>query len=484
MQRLQDLVERLGNRLPDPLSLFCLLGVIVLGLSAVGAGAGWTVLHPGTGETITVVNLLSNEGLRRILTEAVRNFTTFPPLGAVLTMVIGVGVCEQSGLIGAVLRRFIAGASPRTLTAVILFAGIMSSMAADSGYVLLVPLAARLWAQAGRHPLAGIATVFAGIGGGFSANLLITSLDPLLAGLSTQAAQLLEPNRVVQPTANWFFMAFSTFFLTVIGVWVNRRAVEPYLGPWTGGVAALSPEPPPGPLAPVLWAVIGWGVVVAALVVPEGAVLRGADGSFKPLFDAMIPLLSSLFLLSGIVYGYSAKAIRSDRDVAHMTASAMASMGSYVVLAFVIGQFVAWFNWSNLGLVLAVTGADALTSIGLVGAPLMAGFIVLSAGIDLLVGSASAKWAVMAPTFIPMFMLLGVPPEATQAAYRVGDSCGNILTPLLPYFPLVLGYGRQWVPDLKTGTLLSLLVPYGVVFLLCWSLLFVFWWQLGIPFGI
>lgn len=489
VERVLRWVERTGDRLPDPATLFGVLAGLVVGVSVIGAAAGWSVKHPGDGSDVVVKSLLEPDAARRLLTDAVANFAGFPPLGVVLVTLLGIGVAEGSGLFDALLRAAIVSVPRRWLTPMFLFAGINASIAADAGFLVLCPLGAAAFLGAGRHPLAGVALAYAAISGGFSANLLITGLDPLLAGLTTSAARLVDPAYTVDATANWYLMAVSVFLLTAVGTVVNDRFVEPRLGPWTG---AAVDEAAPSPVDPSaerrgLWGAAAagllWAAAVAALAGPEGALLRDADGGLAPLFKALVPLLAIGFFAVGVGFGVGAGTIRSDRDVVRMASAAMSTMGSYLVLAFFAAQFLAWFNASNLGVVLAVNGATALASVGLGSTALLAGFIALAASLNLMIASASAKWAVMAPVFVPMLMLLGVSPEVTQAAYRVADSCTNPISPLMPYLPIALLYARRYVPQAGVGTMMTLLLPYSLAFLASWVPVFLVWAWLGLPMG-
>lgn len=498
--RALDLIERVGNRLPDPITLFALLAFAVVAISGLASYLGLSAVHPATGETVNVVNLFSADGVRRMLTEAVRNFTAFPPLGLVIVVIIGIGVTERSGLIGVALRRLVSAVPPSLLTATLVFGGVMSSMAVDAGYVVLTPLGAMVFAAVGRHPIAGLAAAFAGVSAGFSANLLITSLDPLLSGLSTEGARLVDPNYYVDPTANYYFMIASVFLLTAVGTLVTSRFVEPRLGKWQrpddvemddDQLRPLSDAESRGLRAAVIAFVVMLGIL-ALLVVPSNGLLRdpaavaaGKDTmtQIAPFLNGIVPILMAFFLVLGLAYGVAAGTIKSDRDVASMSSEGVAVLGSYIVLAFAAAQFVAYFNWSNLGLILAINGADALKSAGFTGIPLLIGFIFVSAFINLFIGSASAKWAVMAPVFVPMLMLMGYSPELTQVAYRVGDSTTNIITPLLPYFPVVIAFAQKYDRKAGLGTLISTMLPYSVAFLIAWGVMFALWYFLGIPLG-
>ena len=362
--RALDLIERVGNRLPDPITLFALFAGIVLVVSWAATLAGVSAVHPGTGAAVESVNLLSGAGLRRILTEAVRNFANFPPLGLVIVVIIGIGVTERSGLITVALKRLVSAVPPSLLTATLVFGGVMSSMAVDAGYVVLTPLGAMIFAAVGRHPLAGLAAAFAGVSGGFSANLLITSLDPLLSGISTTAAQLVDPAYEVLPTANYYFMIASVVLVTAVGTLVSSKIVEPRLGTWRPEDATEVLDTSLGEVTAVEQrglraAGITFGVfllLVALLVVPENGLLRNPEAVGRPLMerirpflDSIVSLLMVLFLVCGIVYGVVAGTIKSDRDVARMSGEGVAVLGSYIVLAFAAAQFIAWFNWSNRG---------------------------------------------------------------------------------------------------------------------------------------
>jgi len=485
--RVLDAVERAGNRLPAPLTLFAIFCVLVAAVSFVASKAGVSVVHPGTGQRVGVVNLLNAAGLRRMLVEAVSNFAAFPPLGTVLAVTLGIGVAERSGLISAALRGLVAAVPRPLLPAAIVFAGVNASLAADAGFVVLLPVGAMIFAGAGRHPLAGLAAAFAGTAGGFSANLLVTSLDPLLGGLTQAAARLVDPDYVVEATANWWFMIASTFLLTILGTWVTTRVVEPRLGPWQGEAAAqpsmsLEPHERRGLRAAAVAALAGT-LLGALLVVPDGAPLRGEGGSLEPFYRSIVALLTFGFLGVGLAYGIAARTIRSDHDVEKMTGDTLGTMGTYIALAFVAAQFVAWFGWSNLGIVLAVKGAGGLRAAGLTGVPLVVGFVIVSASINLLIASASAKWAVLASVFVPMLMLVGWSPETAQAIYRVGDSITNPVTPLMPYYPLVLTVAHRYDRKAGVGTMLSLLLPYSAAFFVGWTALLVVWLLLGIPLG-
>ncbi len=490
--RALDLLERIGNRLPEPATIFVILCLIVVVASAIAAHLGVQVPHPKDGTPIFAENLLTRANVRRMFTEAVRNFTGFAPLGLVLVAMLGMGVAEGSGLVAAALRGFVTSIPRTLLTAAIVFTGVNANMAADAGIVVLPPLAALLFLAAGRHPLAGIAAAFAGVAGGFSANLLPTPLDALLAGLSQSAldASKLLPGYPVGILGNWYFLIGSTFVLTAAGTWVTDRIVEPRLGPWDGErpapAATVDPRERRALLAATL-AFAGCLVLFALLCLTPWAPLRAPEGTgldaYKPLFESIVVLVMVLFLVPGFAYGWVAGTVRTDKDVMRLMAESMSSMGTYIVLAFFAAQFVSWFAWSNLAAILAVTGAQALRAIGLGGPLLMVGLVLVSATLNLFTSSASAKWATMAPVFVPMFVLLGFSPEGTQVIYRIGDSCTNIITPLMPYMPFILAYVRRYESRAGMGTIIALMIPYTVTFLLAWIAVLLTWNALGWPIG-
>jgi aminobenzoyl-glutamate transport protein len=502
--RALERVAAVGNRLPDPITLFVGLAGSVVVVSFLLSGASEEVAQrDGTIVTRTVRSLLSREGIRWMFESAVTNFTSFAPLGKVLTVMLGIGVAERSGLIAMALRALVRSVPRAAITATLVFAGVMSSMAADAGYVVLTPLGAVLFAGLRRHPLAGLAAAFAGVSGGYSANLLITGLDPMLAGLTQEAARTIDPQYIVNATANYYFMLASTVLITVIGTWVTTRVVEPMLGEWdptradSGSAAAAAhaeqdtaSEQERRAFRIALASACVIAVGIAALAIWPASPLRAdlAEGApaiqaLGPFFHSIEVLIAFLFFVPGVVYGVASGQIRSDKDVAAMTTDTMATMGAYIVLAFAAAQFVAYFNWTYLGAVSAVKGARVLSHAGLTGVPLLVAFLLVSSSLNLFVGSASAKWAFMAPVFVPMMMLMGISPEAAQATYRVGDSITNIITPLLPYLPVIIIFARRYDRDAGLGTLLAAMLPYSVAFGIAWTVLLVVWVSFGWPLG-
>ncbi len=488
--RFLSAVERIGNALPHPATLFGIFALLVIFLSWIFSLFDLSALHPATGETIRPVNLVSTEGLHRILTEMLDNFTGFAPLGTVLVAMLGIGVAEGSGLIGAVLRLLVTKAPEKLLTFVIVMAGVLSNTASEVGYVLLVPLSAIIFLAVGRHPIAGLAAAFAGVSGGYSANLLLGTVDPLLAGLSEEAAQIIDPTYLVNPAGNYYFMFVSTFFIAAAGTWVTERYIVPRLGAYKGDaeteeVRALSAEEKRG-----MWYALWSMVILSALVlwglIPEGGFLREAEtGSVlrSPFMRGIVAFIFIAAGLAGIAYGVGARTIRNDTDVMNGMAKSMETLGLYMVLVFFAAQFVAYFKWTNLGLIFAIEGAEFLKASGLGPIPLMIAFILLSALINLSMGSASAKWAIMAPVFIPMFMLLDYSPELVQAAYRIGDSTTNIISPMMSYFALIVAFVERYDPKAGIGTVVATMLPYTLIFLAVWTVLLIIWLVFNIPVG-
>jgi aminobenzoyl-glutamate transport protein len=492
LQRFLNGVERAGNALPHPATLFALLAATVVVVSWICHTLGVTVTNPATGKIVATVNLLSTEGLQRMLTELTRNFLAYPPLGISLACLMGIGIAEYSGLMGAMLRLVVL-ASPRALiTPMVVFAGVMSNAGSEVGYVLLIPLAAALFHALGRHPLLGLAAAFSGVSGGYSANLLVGSVDVLLAGLSEAAARIVDPTYQVTAVANWYFMAASTFLVTAAGTWVTEKIVAPRLGDYRGDARREELKPLDAREKRGLWAAAGVTVLLTAVVLagvlPAGGFLINPKNPDFAQSAFMVGLVTFIFLyglLPGIAYGVAAGTIKSDHDVMAGMTQTMKSMASFIVLAFFAAQFISYFNWTNLGIITAVSGAEFIQHLGLQNQPtlLMIALVLFAATVNILISSASAKWALLAPVFVPMFMLLGYSPEMVQGAFRVGDSVTNIITPLMSYFPLILTFLHKNYPKAGIGTLIATMLPYSVVFLVAWVLLLIGWIALGLPMG-
>ncbi|MEK3936271.1 AbgT family transporter [Sporosarcina sp. FSL W7-1349] len=492
-QKFLDIIEKTGNRLPHPVTLFAVLALVVIILSAVISSLGVKVAHPGKdGEMIEVFNLLSGEGIHYIITNMTANFIGFAPLGVVLLTMLGIGIAEGSGLISALLRGFVMSVPKRLITLGLVFAGVMSSVASDAGYVVLPPLGAVIFAALGRHPLAGLAAAFAGVSGGFSANLLLSGTDALLGELTIMSAAIIDPGYAegMNIAMNYYFIAVSVFVLTFVGAWVTEKIIEPRLGEYNGEYREKMEKLSAIEKKGLIWAgisVVVAGILVSLLVLLPGAPLRGDEGDMpiikSPFMQALVPIITFLFLVPGLVYGKVTKAIRNDKDVANMMSATMATMGAFIVLSFTASQFVAFFSESNMGLVLGVYGAEFLQSINLKGIPLILLFILISAFINLFIGSASAKWAMMAPVFVPIMMQLGYSPELTQMAYRVADSSTNIISPLMTYFAIIIAFAQKYDKKMGIGTLVSVMFPYSMFFLAFWSLTLIVWMLLGIDLG-
>jgi len=524
--RILDWIERVGNRLPDPVTLFFLGAILVLIGSEIAAQVGWKVAVPrqvafqqnlglAAGSAVasavstdeSVKSLLTSEGVRWIWKHIVSNFTGFAPLGVVLVGMIGIGIAERAGLIGALLKGMVAITPQSLITPALLFVGVMSSMAMDAGYIVLPPLAAAVFAQAGRAPLVGLAAVFAGVSAGFSANLLITGLDPLLQSFTQTAAEILDPEYRVDIRCNYYFMICSTILLTLVGWWTTYAFVEPRFsrrqieeqvaagrlseGLPDDGEDRLTPVERRGLLAAALGLLVAGGAILAMILIP-GAPLYGdyaPDPVNRPNWklavwvDVIVPILFVMFLVPGVCYGIAARTIKSDRDAAKMMSDTMASMGAYIVLAFFAAQFIAWFQESNMGRVLAYEGIALLQSLALPRWLLVVGIILLTAALNMAIGSASAKWAMFSTVFVPVFMGVGISPELTQVAYRVGDSVTNTISPLNPYVVIVLVFMRKYQPQAGIGSLISIMLPYTVVFTIAWTALLLVWMLLDLPLG-
>lgn len=484
-----SMVEKGGNALPHPAALFGILALLVLIVSFVGSLFGWQGIHPANGETVKVINLISVEGLHLILLQMVDNYVGFAPLGIVMVAMLGIGIAESSGLIKTSINALMIRAPRKWVTFIIIFAGIMSNTASDLGYLLIISLAGVIYHSMGRHPVAGMSAAFAGVSGGFSANLLIGTIDPLLAGLSTESARIIDSGYTVLPTANYYFMAVSTIVMSFAGTWVNNVIVEPRLGKYTGDVeitalTKLLPDEKKA-LKRVLIILLLWIIIFILGLAPENGFLRGQDNSIlhSPLLKGFISVLFLMAASCGIVYGYSCKTFKKHDDIINGMNSSFKSLVSFLVLVFFASQFVAWFKWSNLGLIIAIKGAAILQNadIGLI--PLVILFIIFSGFINLFMGSASAKWAIMGPVFIPMFMLLGYSPELSQAVFRIGDSVTNIISPMMSFFALIIVYYQKYDSKAGIGSLIGTMLPYSVVFFFVWTLLMIIWILFGLPLG-
>lgn len=500
LNRSLNTIERVGNKLPDPAILFALFMFAVWIISWAMSGISFNEIDPRNGKPIQINNLLDGAAFTTFMAKLVNTFVSFPPLGVVLVAMLGLGVAEHTGFINASLRSILSVTPKMLLTPVLVAVGILSHVAVDAGYVLVIPLGAVIFYAAGRHPLAGIAAAFAGVSGGFSASLFIpSSLDPLLAGL-TQASARLSSNPaaaevIINPLNNYYFTSASAILIVFIGWFLTDKVIEPRLKS-----TAIDGDPAGLPKLDALTAAERRGLrlaVIAMLVStgllfisawPTSSAWRGSDASLThssaPLMQSIVSLIFVFFLIPGVVYGYASGTVKNHRDVIQGMSKSMSGMGYYIVMAFFCAQFIYAFGQSNLGALIAIKGAGALKELALPMGVTLVGIVILTSLVNLLVGSASAKWALIGAVMVPMLMELGVSPDLTQAAYRVGDSSTNIITPLMPYFPLIVVFCQKYVKSTGIGTLIALMLPFSVTLLTLWTAFLLCFWVLGIPLGI
>ena len=438
---------------------------------------------------------MSAEGLQKIFAGLVTNFTGFAPLGTVLVALLGVSVAEHSGLLSASLRGMVMGASERLVTFMVVFAAILSNTASELGYIVLIPLAAMIFHSLGRHPLAGLAAAFAGVSGGYSANLFLGTIDPLLSGITTAAAQLIDPTYQVGPEANWFFMIVSTFLIAILGTIITEKVVEPRLGKYDESEASEELVSDIQPLTALekkglKWAgfaMLAVAGILSLTIIPENGILRHPETgaiSGSPFLKGIVVVIFIVFAIPGFVYGKVVGTMKNDRDVIDGMSKAMGSLSLYIVLVFFAAQFVAFFKWTNLGTIMAINGAELLQALSLTGPEVFVLFIFMCALINLSLGSSSAQWAATAPIFVPMLMLIGYAPETIQAAYRIGDSVTNLITPMMSYFGLILAVATKYKKDMGIGTLVATMLPYSITFFIGWVVLFYVWvFAFGLPVG-
>lgn len=497
-------IERVGNKLPHPISLFAILVVAVVLISALcemlGVSATGELVNRSKGivevQTVNAVSLLNGEGFVYMLTHAITNFTGFAPLGVVLVAMFGIGLAEDSGFIGGLLKSTVEITPAKLITPVIVFLGVMSNLADAVGYIVLIPIAALMYMAYDRHPMVGMAAAFAGVSGGFSANLVIGTLDPLLCGITNEAVKMVDPTYVVEPTGNWYFMMVSTFLITILGTIVTEKIVAPRFGEYdgftgedgeNGGIAEYKltvEERKALKIAGITLAALI--ILLVAVCLPANSVMRAEDGTLlgnSPLMDGIIPIIAILFFIPSAVYGRMTGKYKGEKDICAAMGGAMASMSSYIALAFVAAQFINYFSYTKLGTIIALKGAEFFRSSGIGPIPMMILFVLFAAFINLFMGSASAKWAIVAPVFVPMFMLLGYTPEFSQIAYRIGDSCTNVITPMMSYFAMIIVFAKKYDRDAGIGTLVSTMLPYSITFLIGWTVLLVVWIVFNLPLG-
>lgn len=493
INRFLNIVEKIGNRLPDPSILFFLMCLGLAVLTWIISFFSITVKHPGSGDTIAIKSILSSDGLSMILNDAIKNFSEFPALGLVLAVMLGIGVSEKTGYFDKLMIQVVHKAPKKIIIPVIILVGILGNAAGDAATIVLPPLTAMVFIKLGYHPIAGLAMAYASALGGFSANVMIGMSDALLYAFTEPAAKIVSDNVHVNVAMNWYFIAASIIVLLPAVYWVTMRFVIPRLGTYDTSNSDIKVDEENKGLTPeenkaVFWANISFFAMIALLIllaIPQNSFLRNAKtGSLlndAPIINGVGLIILVLFLVPGLVYGIKMKVFHNSKDLGKMLADSMGSMGSFIVIVFFAAQLLAFLEWSNLGVIVAVKGASLLQ--GQNGIVLILGIIILSALINLLIGSASAKWGILAPIFIPMLMLVGFHPAFTQMLYRIGDSISNPITPMMPYLPLLLSYAQKYDKRMKLGSLLSSLMPYTIILSIVWPLFMIIWYLLGWPLG-
>lgn len=497
MQQMQkktwfDRIESFGNKIPNPLYLFMMLCLIIAVISAIMSHLNLNVTHPVSNEIVTIRNLLSGDGLVYILQSTVSNFINFKPLGLVLCMMIAVGLVQEVGLADAAIKSLLLHAPKQFVTASIFVVGIIGNLASDAAFVLVPPLAGIIFAATGRNPVVGICAGFVAVAAGFTANIFIAGTDVLLSGITNEASATIGGTEIT-PAANWYFMLLSVPFLTVLGTWITDRLIEPRFpleqdfsqhAATEGQKYVVSKKEKRALKITGLFALL-FIVLLVATVYPENSPLRGPNGQLvpSPFLNGVIPIIMTFFITTAIVYGILAGKIKKFDDFPTLMANSLKNVGGYIVLVFFIAQFIGWFNWTNLSIWLAVSGADFLVHIELPNVVMLAALVILAGLINLVVFSGSAQWAMMAPVFVPLLMLLGIDPDAIQMAYRIGDSTTNVISPTNPYLPMVLALIAQYNSKIKFGTFLSIMLPYSLILITAWTALFLIYYSLGLPLG-
>lgn len=487
-QKALDFIERFGNKVPHPAVIFLVLIGVVMVLSAIFGALGSSVTfeqaNPISGEvdhvTAQVLSLLDAQGLQFVFTSPVANFSNFQAVGIILLAMMGVGVAEEMGLIAAMIRKLVAVTPPSLITATVVFLGLLSSIATDAGYLVLIPLGAAIFASIGRHPLAGLAAAFAGVSTGFAVNILVTPLDGMLVEITNEAIHLIDPSMSIGVMSNFWFEAASVIMLTVLFTIVTDRFVEPRLGAYDGPhietADEMTAEEKRGLKFAGIWTLIV-ALGIAALSAWPGAPLWGY------FLNSLIFIIMIVFLVAGAAYGVGAGKVSGSMDIIAPIVKTFASLASLIFTLFLVAQFIAFFNYSNLATVAAVGLGDWLETLGLAALPLLIGLILVIFLLDFVIPGAMPKWAIFAPIFVPLFIRLGVEPEAVLAAYRVGDSPINTITPLMPYFALIVTFAERYAKKVGIGTLIATMVPYTVVAIVAWLVLFSVWQIAGIPWG-
>ena len=500
MQKILDVVERVGNRVPHPVIIFVILIGIVIVLSHVfymlGLSVSYQIINPDTHEvedtTTTARSLLTVDGIRFMFTGFVQNFMNFNAVGVIIVAMVGVGVAEEAGLVKALIRKLVTVTPGHALTYVLVFVGILSSIAADAGYLVLIPLAGAAFITVGRHPLAGLAAAFAAVAAAFLVNILIVPVDGILTEITNDAIHLVNPTISIDLAANVWFSIASVAMLTIVIALITEKVVEPRLGTYRGDYTlasegTLSADEYRG-LRLALFGLLGIIAFIALLTLPPGAPLRnpetGAIIGNSPFMTSLIVSIALLFLVCGVAYGIGARTMTSTNDVVNAMAKAIASLSGLILLLLVISQFLAYFNYTNMATLAAISLADVLKGANLDALWLLVGFVIVVFILDLVITGAIPKWAIFAPVFIPLLMRLNVEPEAVLAAYRVGDSPMNAITPLNAYFAMIVTFAQRYQKDAGVGTVIALMLPYIIVLCVIWPLLLVAWHLLGLPWGL
>ncbi|RIL77250.1 AbgT family transporter [Staphylococcus cohnii] len=488
-----NIVEKIGNKLPDPSILFFLMCLGLAIITWIVSLFHVTVKHPGTGNTIAIKNILSKDGISMILNDAIKNFSEFPALGLVLSVMLGVGIAERTGYFDKLMVQIVHKAPKQIIVPVIILIGIIGNAAGDAAPIVLPPLTAMVFIKLGYHPIAGLAMAYASALGGFSANVMIGMSDALLYAFTEPATKIVSDKITVNVAMNWYFIAASVAVLLPAVYWVTMRFVIPRLGSYDDTQSNIKIDDDNHDLTSkeskaVFWANISFITTLILLIVmaiPQNSFLRNAKtGSLlndSPIINGVGLIILLIFLVPGLVYGIIMKEFNSSKDLGKMLSDSMASMGSFIVIVFFAAQLLAFLEWSNLGMIVAVKGAEVLQ--GQNGIVLILGVIFLGALINLLVGSASAKWGILAPIFIPMLVIVGFHPAFTQMLYRIGDSISNPITPMMPYLPLLLSYAQKYDKNMKLGSLLSSLMPYTIILSIVWPIFMIIWYLLGWPLG-
>lgn len=486
-------IERVGNKLPHPYILFLWLCLILAVVSLICSAAGVGVINPTTGEEVVAQSLLSKDGFVWLLNNLLKNYQNFTALGLVLAMQMAIGFSEHVGLLTTALRRTITKVPLWALTAVVLFLGINGSIASEASIIVVPALAAAAFESVGMHPIAGLLAGYAATNAGFTASLIVCGTDALLAPVTEAAAQVIDPDITVNVTANWYFMIASVFTLTAAGVFVNNKIIVPRLGKYdpskgdgtpvekTEEVTAAQSK---GLKAAGIFSIIYIAALIL-MVVPSNGILRGEDGTVinGPFITGLVAILILYFILVGVVYGKAAGTLKNASEIPVIMAKSLESLTGYIVLTFVIAQFISMFSYTNLSMIIAVKGADLLEAAGFTGIPLMIFFILMCCIVNLFMTSGTSKWYIFAPILVPMMMQLGYSPEFAQCIYRIGDSTTNAITPIYPYIPIAIGMAKKYDKEFGMGSLISMMIPYAIAFLVVWLIQLIIWVTLNLPIG-